>query len=110
MWTSSHVYIQITFNDADPRDPMHFSRRKKWIITNIACAFTVLAAANGSTYSLGFPSMKNDLNCTQFEAAIGLATYCLGFGVVPLLVSIIWITDRQSGNLRAASLLLLAKS
>lgn len=88
----THVSIQISFGETDPRDPMHFSRRKKWIITAIACAFTVLAAANGATYALGFPSMNRDLGSTPFQAAIGLATYCIGFGVVPLLVSGVFLS------------------
>lgn len=31
--------------------------------------------------------MMNDLNCTQFQATLGLSLYCLGFGVLPLLTS-----------------------
>jgi MFS family permease len=31
--------------------------------------------------------MKLDLNCTQFQSAIGISTYCLGFGVVPLVTA-----------------------
>ena len=36
---------------------------------------------------MGFPSMTKDLNCTDFQATIGLSVYALGFGVVPLLSS-----------------------
>ena len=36
---------------------------------------------------MGFPSMTNDLNCTEFQAAIGLSVYALGFGLVPLITS-----------------------
>lgn len=28
--------------------------------------------------------MTADLNCTTFQATIGVAMYCLGFGIVPL--------------------------
>ena len=31
--------------------------------------------------------MLRDLNCTQFEATIGLSLYCLGFAVVPLVTA-----------------------
>lgn len=31
--------------------------------------------------------MTRDLNCTQFQATIGLSVYALGFGVVPLFSS-----------------------
>jgi MFS family permease len=31
--------------------------------------------------------MTQDLDCTRFKATIGLATYCLGFGLTPLLTA-----------------------
>jgi predicted MFS family arabinose efflux permease len=34
---------------------------------------------------MGFPSMTRDLNCTEFQATIGLSGFALGFGVVPLV-------------------------
>jgi MFS family permease len=34
---------------------------------------------------MGVPSMVLDLNCTEFQATIGLAVYVLGFAVVPLV-------------------------
>lgn len=36
---------------------------------------------------MGFPSMTRDLNCTRFQATIGLSVYALGFGVVPLVTA-----------------------
>jgi MFS family permease len=41
--------------------------------------------STASSYNMGFPSMTRDLNCTGFQATIGLAAYALGFGVVPLV-------------------------
>lgn len=46
-----------------------------------------LPAANASTYNMGFPGMTKDLNCTQFQATIGLSLYCLGFAVTPLVTA-----------------------
>ncbi|KAG6809793.1 hypothetical protein H0H92_014722 [Tricholoma furcatifolium] len=34
---------------------------------------------------MGFDSMTRDLNCTSFQATIGLSVYALGFGIVPLV-------------------------
>ena len=31
--------------------------------------------------------MVRDLNCTTFQATLGLSLYCLGFGVFPLVTS-----------------------
>lgn len=36
---------------------------------------------------MGFASMTRDLNCTDFQATIGLSVYALGFGVVPLVTA-----------------------
>ena len=36
---------------------------------------------------MGFPSMIKDLNCSPFQATVGLSVYALGFGVVPLVSS-----------------------
>ena len=36
---------------------------------------------------MGFDSMTRDLNCTEFQATIGLSVYCLGFGIVPLVTA-----------------------
>lgn len=42
-------------------------------------------ATTTGSYNMGFQSMIRDLNCTLFEATVGLSTYALGFGVVPLV-------------------------
>ncbi|KAJ3715091.1 major facilitator superfamily domain-containing protein [Lentinula raphanica] len=78
---------QIDFEPGDPRNPINFSRSKKWAITALACFSTLLASSNASTYTLGFDSMIIDLNCTEFQATIGLSLYTLGFGVVPLVTA-----------------------
>ena len=39
------------------------------------------------TYNLGFASMTRDLNCTGFQATIGLSVYVLGFAVTPLVTA-----------------------
>lgn len=53
------------------------------------CDFSkhVLKASAASAYNMGIESMTRDLNCSQFQALIGLSVYALGFGVVPLVSS-----------------------
>lgn len=46
-----------------------------------------MLAANGSTYNLGFPGMVKELNCTEFQATIGLSMYTLGFAITPLITA-----------------------
>ncbi|KAF9078033.1 MFS polyamine transporter [Rhodocollybia butyracea] len=77
--------IYIEFEQGDSRNPVNFSRSKKWAITSLACFSTLLASSATSTYNLGFNSMIADLNCTEFQATIGLSLYALGFAVVPLV-------------------------
>ncbi|KAI0080216.1 MFS general substrate transporter [Panus rudis PR-1116 ss-1] len=79
--------LYVDFEKDDPKNPINFSKSRKWTITVTACCFTAITAATASTYNMGWPSMLVDLNCTQFQATIGLALYCLGFGVVPLVTA-----------------------
>ncbi|KAL4252903.1 MFS transporter superfamily protein [Abortiporus biennis] len=77
--------LYVEFEKGDPRNPINYSYKRKWAITFAACFFTFMSAAAASSYNLGWESMIADLNCTTFQATIGLSLYCLGFGVVPLV-------------------------
>jgi hypothetical protein len=85
---------------------MNFPYITKWILTLVACAFTgivgnlifrwssswridisVPLGAASTSFSMGYQSMMRDLNCTQFQATVGLSMWSLGFGVVPLITS-----------------------
>ncbi|KAF7422811.1 hypothetical protein PC9H_010970 [Pleurotus ostreatus] len=83
----STEYRYIDFEEDDPRNPMNFTRRRKWAITLVASTFTILASSAAGAYNMGFPSMLRDLNCTDFQATVGLAVYPLGFGIVPLVTA-----------------------
>ncbi|KAF7966704.1 hypothetical protein HWV62_37334, partial [Athelia sp. TMB] len=79
--------IYVEFKEGDERNPVSYPRPLKWTITAVGCAFTLLAAATASSYNLGFGSMTEDLNCSEFQATVGLSMYALGFGIVPLVSS-----------------------
>lgn len=64
--------------------PLRFVQRLQILCVGL---MTPSTAANASTYNLGFPSMLKDLNCTQFQATIGLSTYTLGFAITPLVTA-----------------------
>jgi hypothetical protein len=68
----------VEFEPADERNPITYRRRKKWAITFTASAFTVLAAAAAGSYNMGFSSMIPDLNCTEFQATVGLSVFPVG--------------------------------
>ncbi|OAX41036.1 MFS general substrate transporter [Rhizopogon vinicolor AM-OR11-026] len=77
----------VTFEEYDERDPINFSYRTKWTVTLVACAFAAIVGAASSSFSMGYQSMMRDLNCTQFQATVGLSMWSLGFGFVPLITS-----------------------
>ncbi|KAK0189257.1 MFS polyamine transporter [Armillaria mellea] len=79
--------LYVEFEIGDLRNPINFSRRRKWAITILSSFATLLAATTAAGYNLGFDSMTRDLNCTRFQATIGLSTYTLGFGIVPLFTA-----------------------
>ncbi|PBK65970.1 MFS polyamine transporter [Armillaria solidipes] len=79
--------LYVEFEIGDRRNPINFSRRRKWAITVLSSFSTLLAASTAAGYNLGFDSMTRDLNCTRFQATIGLSTYTLGFGIVPIFTA-----------------------
>ncbi|KAI0630775.1 MFS general substrate transporter [Trametes polyzona] len=83
--SDSDEIIYVEFEEDDPRDPMNFSRTRKWLITFTASFFSIIVASSSSAYALGDPSMIRDLNATQFQATVGLSMYTLGFALVPLV-------------------------
>ncbi|KZS99663.1 MFS general substrate transporter [Laetiporus sulphureus 93-53] len=79
--------LYIEFEKGDKQDPANFSPARKQAILLTACLFSVLVASSSGSYALGFTSMTRDLNCTDFQATLGISLYCLGFGVVPLVTA-----------------------
>ncbi|PBK98999.1 MFS polyamine transporter [Armillaria gallica] len=79
--------LYVEFEVGDPRNPINFSRRRKWAITVLSSFSTLIAASTAAGYNLGFDSMTRDLSCTRFQATIGLSTFTLGFGIVPLFTA-----------------------
>ncbi|KDR67704.1 hypothetical protein GALMADRAFT_1073826 [Galerina marginata CBS 339.88] len=76
--------FSVSFSAEDRRNPVYFSKGRKWIITLVISFFTILVSSVTS-FSMGGPSMMRDLHCTHFQATLGLSLYCLGFGVSSLL-------------------------
>ena len=57
------------------------------ICTRSSAAHVLRSALATSAYNMGFNTMILDLNCTEFQATIGLSVFSVGFGVVPLVTA-----------------------
>ncbi|KAF9038954.1 MFS polyamine transporter [Hymenopellis radicata] len=79
--------IFVEFEDGDPRNPVNFSSPRKWSITFLASFSTFIGSITAAGYILGADSMCADLNCTHFQATVGISMYTLGFGIVPLVTA-----------------------
>ncbi|OAX33805.1 MFS general substrate transporter [Rhizopogon vinicolor AM-OR11-026] len=77
----------VDFKDGDMRNPVNFSPARKWVMTINACAFAGIVGAAVSSYAMGYSSMIRDLDCTLFQATMGLSMYALGVGLAPLVTS-----------------------
>jgi MFS family permease len=56
-------------------------------MTACLCLYATLAASTSSTYNQGFATMVPDLHTTDYVAGVGLALWCFGFGITPLVTS-----------------------
>ncbi|KAF5362093.1 hypothetical protein D9756_002704 [Leucocoprinus leucothites] len=79
--------LWVDYEPHDPREPINFSRRKKWAITLVACFATYLSGSAVAAYPFGYKSMIRDLDCTEFQATLGLSAYTIGLGIVPMFIS-----------------------
>ncbi|PAV20009.1 MFS general substrate transporter [Pyrrhoderma noxium] len=79
--------LYVDWEEGDPRNPINYSRTRKWAITCVASGLTGLVAAIASTYAMGYDSMIRDLNCTELQATAGLSLYALGFAIFPLILA-----------------------
>ncbi|KAJ8583933.1 MFS general substrate transporter [Rhizopogon salebrosus TDB-379] len=77
----------VEFHSGDPRNPVNYSRLRKWCITLVVCAFNAITSPATSSFAMGSHSMIRDLNCTDFQENLAYCLYSLGFAIVPLFTS-----------------------
>lgn len=69
----------------DPRNPMLFNHRVKWVYT-IIVAFAVFGVSlASSTYAGGINEVLSQFNVGQEVATLGVSLFVLGFAVGPLI-------------------------
>ncbi|KIJ15136.1 hypothetical protein PAXINDRAFT_99665 [Paxillus involutus ATCC 200175] len=86
--------IYVESEDGDRRNPLNYSRGKKWAITLTACLFTAITGDSRSPKQSSLIVILNqhtfmtaELHCTELQTTLCLGLYALGFGVVPLVTS-----------------------
>jgi hypothetical protein len=78
---------QVDFTANSPRDPLSFSRRRKWIITWIGFTFSIATNWNTGAYAIGEGSLRRDLGGTALRTSAGFGLYVWGFAIFPLVLS-----------------------
>ena len=75
----------VTWIGDDPRNPMLFSKTKKWSLTMLVAVATLAVAFVSSAYSGGADSVIKEFQTSQEIFTLGLSLFVLGFAIGPLL-------------------------
>lgn len=76
---------QVEFIENDPRNPMHFPKWKKWMITVIVAIATLAVSFLASAFSGGIKEIIEEFRCSEEVATLGVSLFVLGFAIGPLL-------------------------
>ncbi|RDW83403.1 MFS general substrate transporter-56 [Coleophoma crateriformis] len=75
----------VEYIPGDRRNPMLFSKVKKWIITLLVAMATLAVAFVSAAYSGGVEEIIASFDISQEIATLGISLYVLGFAIGPLL-------------------------
>lgn len=78
--TEDDPYV-VTWIDNDPRNPMLYSRVKKWCLTMLVAFATLAVAFVSSAFSGGADEVVKEFECSQEIFTLGLSLFVLGFAV-----------------------------
>ncbi|KAJ9107641.1 hypothetical protein QFC21_001101 [Naganishia friedmannii] len=81
------MITQVDFTINSPRDPLSFTKRRKWIITTVAFLFSVATNWNTGAYAIGEGSLQKDIGGTALRTSAGFGIYVWGFALFPLVSS-----------------------
>ncbi|KAF3291935.1 hypothetical protein TWF132_006441 [Orbilia oligospora] len=82
--TDEDPYL-VEYIPEDPRNPMLFTPWTKWTITMVVAFATLAIAFVSSAYSGGIQQIKEEFNCSNIVAILGISLFVLGFTIGPLL-------------------------
>ncbi|PYI19529.1 MFS general substrate transporter [Aspergillus violaceofuscus CBS 115571] len=75
----------VTWIPNDPRNPMNFKDRTKWLYTVQVSFVTLTVALVSSVYSGGMGQVVQEFQCEEEIAILGISLFVLGFAFGPLL-------------------------
>ena len=82
--TEDDPYL-VEFIPDDPRNPMFFSKSKKWLITLLVAFVTLAVSFVSSAYSGGMAQIMEEFEVDSEVAVLGISLFVLGFAIGPLL-------------------------
>ncbi|KAK6343167.1 hypothetical protein TWF718_008540 [Orbilia javanica] len=81
--TSEDPY-RVEYIPDDPRNPMLFEPWAKWTITMVVAFATLAIAFVSSAYSGGMQQIREEFECSNIVAILGISLFVLGFTIGPL--------------------------
>ncbi|KAI0156653.1 MFS general substrate transporter [Hypoxylon sp. FL1284] len=82
--TSDDPFI-VDFLPDDPKNPMKFSKGKKWGITIIQAVAVLAVTFSSTAYSGGVSEVIREFNISTEVATLGISLFVLGFALGPLM-------------------------
>lgn len=82
--TTSDPFL-VRFPQGEPRNPMNFPARKKWIITSIVTTSVFAVTMTSSAYSASSNQIREAFAISPEVNALGVALFVLGFAIGPCL-------------------------
>ena len=73
---SKKTYVDFVHGDKD--NPLNFSKPKKWFVTVLAVAMTMLVAAAAGAYAVVMPNLIEEFGVSSEIATLGISLYPLG--------------------------------
>jgi hypothetical protein len=92
--TEEDPYI-VMWIEHDPRNPITWTKGKRWAIT-VTVAFATLAVSFcSSAYSGGIRQLLEEFQSSQEVVTLGLSLFVLGFAIGPLLWAPLSVSDPE---------------
>ncbi|KAL6237566.1 hypothetical protein BDW75DRAFT_238177 [Aspergillus navahoensis] len=83
--TEHDPYIVTWLPDGDPRDPMQWSRLRKWLYTFQVAIATLAVTLVSSAYSGGLQGIMSEFDISSEVGILGLSLFVFGFAIGPLV-------------------------